>query len=794
MDKEQTMSLLDSMLPPHVPRPKAIFTPQEATRKVNEVRPKLFEAWRRLRAIVLAHEETIQKRWKKRTAIKRKQLLQEVDPNLPKEHAPEIAALGAQAENLQDDGSDFLLPYLNLEDLSVNNGVQFPGLLHWRAYEFPSKFMWFDDEMLHFGVRAGGIQRFHAMDCAMVAFGDEANYGRVLEYSECLDASDENSPDGSEMEQILRESISFGDGLTILETQGRLINFLIAVASKILCDLDLSNPVPSAPLAALTISDPNTKFPWKSSARTSALRPYGPPPVFSLDAIAVLLESQYELAVQHLADLRTDPMYLAESIQSYYDHRIETIVGKAPPTLIQNRALLLMLSDAYSFLAHYHVAKAIVDEFLIIQARIPNGVARARYLPPEYEEALKNLYPILGLLELHITTIHRTTICSSPVLSKAGLSVRCTDLSPNFAKHEMTLESRPGDKLYMYIRLLLNNKQTFLWELPRIFDQIDRITEEPAQHERVSPLLANLLSHWAIISDCKSILGLHRPAVEETESLQEGVQKRLQKWVPFLGKILESKGPETNIAGKAFPLSNFMYPKGPRNAEWAHKCQGVDDAFAAFWKAADAYLVKRCGKELFALGTSVVVPFIITPINWEDLAKPKAPTRRVNPSSTAALPFGGAAQNPPPTEPVQVPKEKSKTRGVAAASTEEEAREQEPAEIRLAAQTPVSAKVYKVFSTLFNAAKDEELSVQQGSVTWKDILTAFSQLAFALEKSRGSAWTFHHPDGRRSVTVHEPHPEPTMRFWEARRFGRRLGRRFGWTLESFVLDTTTVAK
>ncbi|KAF8192685.1 hypothetical protein K438DRAFT_1969816 [Mycena galopus ATCC 62051] len=790
MDKEQTMRLLDNLLGSNMPRPQAIYTPEEAARVVDDICPKLFNTWRRLRAIVFAHEETIRKRWSKRTTIKRKQLLQEVDPNLPKEHAPEIARLRDKTVTaiLEQNRSDFVMPYLNLEDLSVNNGVQFLGLLHWRAYEFPSNFIWFDKELLHFGCRAGGIQRVHAMDCAMVTFGDEATYGKVLGYSDRLDNSDKNSPDSFQMEGVLKESICFGTGLMVLETQTRLMNFLIDVVSKILCDIDLSNPVPSAPLAGLAITDPNTKFPWKSSARTSALRPYNLPPVFSLDALAALLDSQYELAVQHLADLRTDPMYLAESIQSYYDHRIETILGKAPLGLIQKRTVLLVLSDAYLFLGHYHVAKEIVDEFRTIQAKFPNGVARARSLPPEYEDALRNLYPLLGLLESHITTIHRTTICSSPVISKAGLSVSCTD--PNFARHEMQFKSRPEDELYSYMRLLLDPDQALLWELPRVFDQIDRITEQPAEHERLSPLLANLLSHWAIIHDCKSMLGLHRPAVDEVELLDKAVSKRLQKWAPLLFKgFLDSRGAEANIAGKAFPLSKFRYPKDTRNEEWARNCQQVDDAFAAFWKAADAHLVKQCGKELFALGTAVVAPFIVPPIDWEQLAKPKASRRRPNPSPTAVLPFGGAAQSPSPTEPVQALKEKPKTRGVPAAPTEKADHEQKPIEILPAAPTPVSAKVYKVFSTLFNAAKDEELSVQQSSVPWKDILTAFSQLAFALEKSRGSAWTFRHPDERRSVTVHEPHPEPTMRFWEARRFGRRLTRRFGWTLESFTLDT-----
>jgi flavin-binding protein dodecin len=57
----------------------------------------------------------------------------------------------------------------------------------------------------------------------MVAFGDETTYGRVLEYSERLDESDKDSPDGAMMEFILQESMTFGNGLAVLETQAKLV-------------------------------------------------------------------------------------------------------------------------------------------------------------------------------------------------------------------------------------------------------------------------------------------------------------------------------------------------------------------------------------------------------------------------------------------------------------------------------------------------------------------------------------------------------------------------------------------
>ncbi|KAJ7752995.1 hypothetical protein B0H16DRAFT_1418853 [Mycena metata] len=767
-------------LPKHIPRPKAILSPREASQRAEGIRSHLFASWGRLQKIVLAHEETIQKRWKKRTGAKRKQLLQEIEPTLPEQHAPEITALSQPSATQKLNA--FLFPYLNLEDLSINNGVQFLGLLHARTHYAPSQFAWFDYNTLHFGIVVGGIDRYHAMDCGMVVFGDEDTYGKVLEYSEPLEKSDETAPDGGQMEFILRESMPFGDGLAVLHTQLKLMDFLLAVVSKILCDVDLATFTPVAPLPPPDILILNTTFQWQSRARLNALKPYRPPPVFSIDEITVIIDSQYELAVQHLADLRTDPIYLAETIASYCAHRIETILT-APLPLIRKRALTLMLSDTYSFFVFYHVAKEIIAEFRVVQAKFPD-IPRARELPKEYEDALKNLYPILGLIEKHITKVHHQTMCASSALS-AGRSIECND--PTYTKHKITFSPQPGDELYAYMVLLLQEQQTHMWQVSRIFDQLDRLTQDGTARERISPLIGNLLSQWGVVNDCKFILELHRPAVEDDQDLQTGIQERLTKWHPLIASIVSGVSPPTPLADLAFPLTRFAYPKGPKDGAWAAKCQRVDDEFSAFWRTADQWLLKVCGRPLYTLGAEVIAPYRVEPTDWAAVAARKVAIR-LKPTPDALVPFGGAEQSPPTEEAVPTVKIKEKTRGAIATSATEEDVDSREREVALVAPTPVSTRAYKVFSALFNAAKDEEIALQQSSVPWKDIQTAFAQLGFELHKTRGSAWTFRHPDGPKTVTVHEPHPSPTMSFWEARRFGRRLTRRFGWTLESFVLD------
>lgn len=282
---------------------------------------------------------------------------------------------------------------------------------------------------------------------------------------------------------------------------------------------------------------------------------------------------------------------------------------------------------------YYHVAKEIIHDFRIVQANFPNGPLRARELTKEYEDALKKLHPILGLLEERVSKAHHQTMCSSPALRSGGsllriknyvltfapigITIRSTDAA--FRQHEFTFASRPDDKLYTFLTFLIQEDKTHLWQVGRIFDQLDRLTQDPAAHRRISPLIASILSQWGVINDCKSILASHRPAVDATELLPAGVEQRLQKWKPLIGPVILGIDPDPALAARAFPISNFTYPKGPRDSTWAAKCEDVDAVFAAFWKAADRFLIKRCGGELFALGMQVVGPFMVAPTSWSSL-------------------------------------------------------------------------------------------------------------------------------------------------------------------------------
>ena len=107
-------------------------------------------------------------------------------------------------------------------------------------------------------------------------------------------------------------------------------------------------------------------------------------------------------------------------------------------------------------------------------------------------------------------------------------------------------------------------------------------------------------------------------------------------------------------------------------------------------------------------------------------------------------------------------------------------------EVATAPTTAVSKRAYKVFSALFY---DPINDPPPGEIPWSDFLHALSSIGFAVEKQYGSAWLFTPPSSQqRTIIFHEPHPSRNIPIRIVRRYGRRLGRAYGWTFETFGLQ------
>ena len=133
------------------------------------------------------------------------------------------------------------------------------------------------------------------------------------------------------------------------------------------------------------------------------------------------------------------------------------------------------------------------------------------------------------------------------------------------------------------------------------------------------------------------------------------------------------------------------------------------------------------------------------------------------------------------------PKGETKTRGIAhRRKNDDEATEVPslPAE-EVQPIFRLDKRALKAFKTLFFVPS---VSAQPGEVAWNDFLHALISVGFSAEKLYGSVWQFTptNLDAERSIQFHEPHPSGKLSFTEARRFGRRLNRAYGWHGGMFV--------
>lgn len=127
-----------------------------------------------------------------------------------------------------------------------------------------------------------------------------------------------------------------------------------------------------------------------------------------------------------------------------------------------------------------------------------------------------------------------------------------------------------------------------------------------------------------------------------------------------------------------------------------------------------------------------------------------------------------------------------------------------PSELRHLPPLPKKSRSVDTLRLLFPSATSD----LQGTVQWMDFVTTMRELGFHGEHRGGSEWTFqssgHIEDdsaernseatvqsvndtvrNKRSIVIHQPHPEQKMGAIHLQQIGKRLWRRFGWQTDWF---------
>lgn len=784
---------------PNIPTPEFV-TVTHAKRKAEHYAKGIFSCQRTLNHILERFEATLIKRWSKKSVEQRRKVLLQVLPCLPSTHRPDFQAMrkGPSEKSprhiqLQD---CWLLPSLNLEDLTKPKTL--PLFLRSRASNPPGAFVNADFNSVHLGTVTGAIKTPYVSGYTMLLAGQktEADYGRLISWDEDSDAFDMMSKG---------TGIQPGEGLIVLEIQQRKMQFLLQCAETILQDLPLQNTdVPKQPIRK-EVELGGRHSEWPSLTMEVVEAPYREPDRLDMSRLQTFVNASKNHAEDHIWSLREDPSYFQDTVLDWGEHRQERLLttkGRTHPVLRQDlfweRVLSNVVVDAYSdFIAWHGLAKEL--EILVeARAHCLNDIKPGNELPEQFARAHSHFSPYVEQVTKGALSKWKVGMVSSPPLREHF--VRAPQ-DPTNTRIQVTSKSSSHlrrDYLLWLMERLTMDDQVFLCGLENICDELEReIRSSPANRERVSPWIANLLSNLSLLAELKRQIELAMPGPAMEEILDEDEKSRyFAEKTELLSQIFHLLTKPMGLASAALPLGKFDYPSHKRqNQGIVAKMQQAENTLDAFWSKVDGYCAKEGGSSLHQLLQGVLMDRKLQRTkDWQQPELQNVSTETNTSTQAATTSLSALGLGTFIGEPVTPPqygnsRQKIKTRGQAHESPSADIATETAvtAADDIGHKFTVSKRGFKVITTLFYASS-EEAEAPLGGIPWSDFLSTMASVGFSVKKLDGSAWLFAPAEAdlfRRSIIFHEPHPESKMSFRVARRYGRRLERAYGWSRETF---------
>lgn len=783
------------------PRPSSFPSAAEVRRDASECSREIFGSYNTLNQILIRHEQTLRKRWTKRTKDARKKLLLSVRPNIPHRHRPDFWALERESPTqLQSDSKfvdAFMWPYLNLEDLTQSRPLLL--LLNSRGRNLPDTFAHADFDAINTGYISGVIRPAFLNGYTMLLHGQTTSetYGKLLSWDDHEEAFD-----------WLTSGLHFhpGMGLLVLQSQQGLLEFLVQCCQVIFQDRSFNSLTDES---ILPQPEPPTLLPnesaYPSLAAMVADTPYRVPAHLDFRHLRSLAAARSSAAKDHILALREDPGYFSSVVGDYSEHRQETLLdtnGKRHPVLKEflfwHRAASTAIADAYSSQFMFEVIDRKIVNLERLQRKYSERIFPLKKLPQEYQQALLNLDYLLEQTSKGLIQSLKVGVPPSPPLR--SLFVR-EPQEPNTtmilvrAKQNATIKK---DKLIRLFRILWDDQQLFLLKLPNVMDELERVVEtEREQKQRLSGWVASFVSDLALLAQMKNQLNLYQPWASTFEkdavTHSEAIKADFSGSISSLSEYMEAAKSLPSIGRLVTPLRDkFIYPiDKPRTKQTTDALRAAENNLDLFWKVIDQHFHANCHsdtlKQLFSGNLDVQrTPEWVEPVPSAKSPKPQAEEDLTNQFSHLSTDASQLA-----FEPAR-PKNKVKTRGLT--PTPESPAALEPTENIIPSLPPdhdqpqflLPRRAYKVFSTLFHIPNQTDTP---GDVPWQDFLHAMAFTGFQFEKLYGSVWQFTPSklDVESSIQFHEPHPSGKIPFRMARRFGRRLGRMYGWEGRVFGL-------
>jgi hypothetical protein len=804
----------------------------KALREAKQRAATVTEQWQTLRDVVQRHENTLHRRWSKKTKGQRLKILLKAWPRMSLTHRPDFHAVrkedfdGPDPDNTPRAGfmQEYLWPHINQEDLSRPRTLQL--LLNSRGRHPPSAFAATD------------------LDAAPLAWLATLDRNTLLPdfptgYSITL-----NSVTESDMHQYGKivarpppttKQFEPRHGFLILGIQERLYTFLVDCCKEILHDIPvdswISDAFPIQPAPSIKADTDATGFPSLSVLAAEA--PYRAPTELDMGAIVSLLAPRTAAAED-----RQDPLFLRDQVLEAKEH-LPLLIGnprKGVPDedRMWELAVLQVLREAFQHLEMFSLLRQQVEELKHLNTR------HASSLPPKNDPPAEYLNGLCGVFSLLSTTIrdrlaHFThSMGASPPLRHLFVHDIPSDTEGDWLHKPIRLEAscscarrtKGEEKL---IELLDIPLDSFMLSVTvcRV-DELQRLVDaEPEVSCLVTPYSISAFGDLSLLTQCGQRIRFHQPWVATwpldsvsdapSDAEDSGPPPEFSSWA---NSVCRLDCPSFMAAAK-FPASfkrRLPYPiEKRRTKENVEALRAAEQSLDAFWERIDRAIHKTAGN-LDGTATNRLLsqnrvlqrtPEWLEPApNGEAKATPAScNTQEVVYRPLSTLYFGlepSAASKstslPPPR------RNKTKTKGqprprtdddTASGSKETTLSPDTPTSSDLAItveaqpQLPVDARALKVFRVLFH---NPDITSAPGEVSWTDFLHAMTSMGFEAQKLYGSSWQFQpsRPDmnmnhATRAIQFHEPHPKGKIQYWVARRYGRRLQRAYGWCGGMFVL-------
>ena len=812
-------------------------------RSIQEDREFLFEK-------ISSSGNSLLKRWRNSEA-KRKIYLEKVQPHIYPISQPfiDIASRIKLLPEVRKHKNAYLLPYINIEDLSKNS-TYLIRLLHYRTTLPPEDFVHFDNAQMQPGWKYGGLSEKSAEGC-IVMYGEQ--YGIWKDFDR----------------QAVHNGNAYGAirGLLILEAQQVLMSFLRKTVCTIL-DASATTPeghhleAPKTSLASAAFpyydlsscskwmrfieAEPHQNQAWLSIASVYTQQAYSSPPCFDIDTMIEIAETKAMEAGDELWLLQTDLDYFHDLLKRHERAWIDSMPGVeklktfSPMDKLDNIGYIMtvkMVIQARDWQWLLDECRALKQRMGMFDAELRTGEP----LPVDYERALCGLQYLLRKAQTWYQESLSRLFLKSPAfqsimqISAVGKDYRDSwALGFNFKDYsQLYRKDRTGWCLF---NLTKDPRDLYTFERSVVLQHLEKFLETcPRQEiERIDQEMYKCISDMAAVERMLSILELHRPNfayLAESPFSQPSQTWRVHR--RLLVKPSKLTCADMGL-GSALELSaRFRMPAGKRDEQWLSQRDQAQQALNDLWRKAsqvyqmmlEASEVSRCLIEpQLATMKQGVSPEFKDELNRErqqilgrlQTVRQKALAKSVIPQKdTASSPSTPRDQ---PAHQVQAPaKEKVKTRPDAPSASaglhakyaaafaklviDDELRETEkppPVLYTLKHKSIPFQVIALMFPDRSNGIEEEGKTVE-----WLDFLSTMTTLGFAVEHRGGSAFTFkgairlpsdHLTLQKRSISVHMPHPSTEMSPILLQSLGRRCNRRFGWQRANFVVENASVGQ